>query len=273
MNAMAGIIRVTLLTALVLTCVPSVAQEIDVAGLERPDPQVQDQIERVVGAVVDANQGGPAETVLELVDGLERLVGNDRGKLLMQLAWYLSSAQGTEQTMGAAVLLDSLAFTDEEKIRAIATHLETDSSALRKVLVDMLSTVDRPNGGQPDFAPYRRVLGEWGDDPPPGLIRYLYDVSPGEAFLSLLLVYLDDGPERRSLALTQQAVATTRGGIPSDQRAALVDKFNALVEHEIWWIRLYAASILVDRPELGTPDTLPQLREDPNRLVREAAGA
>ena len=272
MNAMAKIIYVTLLTALVWTCLPSAAQGIDVAGLERPDPQVQDQIERVVAAVVEANQGGPADAVLELVDGLERLVGDDREKLLMQLAWYLSRAQGTEQTMGAAVLIDSLAFTDEEKIRAIAPHLENDNAELRKVLVDMLSTVDRPNGGQPDFAPYRRVLGEWGDDPPPGLIRYLYDVSPGEAFLSLLLVYQDDGPERRSLALTQQAVSTTGGGIPSEQRAALVEKFSVLVDHEIWWVRLYAASMLVGRPELGAPDALPRLREDPHPLVRDAAG-
>jgi len=264
---MTRILRLTLLAALVAACSPLVAQGVAVASPEQPDPQVQRQIHRVVEAIIDANKGGPAEAVLELVEGLERLVGNDRERLLIQVAWFLSRAEGTEQTMGGAVLIDALDFTDAEKIRAIAPRLETENTELRKVLEDLLSTVDRPDGGQPDFAPYRRVLGEWGNDPPQGLIRYMYDVSPDEAFLSLLLVYLEDGPERRSLALTQQALNTTSQG-----GSSAVKPFGALVEHEIWWVRLFAARVLVDRPELGTLDALVLLQEDPHPLVRDAAG-
>ena len=264
---MTRILRLTLLAALVAVCSPLVAQGVAVASPEQPDPQVQRQIHRVVEAIIDANKGGPAEAVLELVEGLERLVGNDRERLLIQVAWFLSRAEGPEQTMGGAVLIDALDFTDAEKTRAVAPQLETENTELRKVLEDLLSTVDRPDGGQPDFAPYRRVLGEWGNDPPQGLIRYMYDVSPDEAFLSLLLVYLEDGPERRSLALTQQALNTTSPG-----GSSAVKPFGALVEHEIWWVRLFAARVLVDRPELGTPDALVLLQEDPHPLVRDAAG-
>jgi len=264
---MTKIFRLMLPAVLVAACSVPVAQAVDVASPESPDSRVQNQIQRVVEAIVDANKGGPAEAVLELVDGLEQLVGNDRERLLAQVAWFLSRAEGTEQTMGGAVLIDSLAFSDAEKVRAVAPRLETEDPEFRKVLEDLLSTVDRPGGGQPDFAPYRRYLGELREDPPQGLTRYMYEVSPNEAFLSLLLVYLEDGPERRSLALTQQALSTTSPGGPS-----VVEEFGALAEHEIWWVRLYAVEVLVDRPELGTPDALERLREDPHPLVRDAAG-
>jgi hypothetical protein len=265
---MTKISRLLLLAVLVATSPALVAQGVDVASPEQPDPRVQSQIHRVVEAIIDANKGGPPEAVLELVDGLEMLVENDRERLLAQVAWFLSRAEGTEQTMGGAVLIDNLAFTDAEKVGAVAPRLETENAEFRKVLEDLLSTVDRPNGGQPDFAPYRRYLGALQGDPPQGLIRYMYEVSANEAFLSLLLVYLEDGPERRSLALTQQALSTTG----PEGTSAVEEQFAALAEHEIWWVRLFAVEVLVDRPEFGTSDTLVRLREDPHPLVRNAAG-
>ena len=94
--------------------------------------------------------------------------------------------------MGGALLLRYLEFSDEEKLTAVVPYLETDDSELRRVLREILRTVDRPDGDEPDFAAYVTYLREVGDDPPLALIRYMYEVSPDRTRSALARVD-DDG--------------------------------------------------------------------------------
>jgi len=158
-----------------------------------PDPEVQTGITRTVEAIVDAGRSGSEEEALQQIDRLEKTTAGDREALLLQLLLYLAEAKGTEQAMGGALLMNHLEFSIEEKIGVALSYLEADDRALQKLLRELLSTVDRPDGGEPDFRAYETVLHRDKNDPPLALIRYMFSVSPEEASRSLNRVTPDGG--------------------------------------------------------------------------------
>ena len=141
------------------------------------DADVQAQMQQVVEAVV-----GSTGDVAARIDSLAEMSGS-RDTLLVQIALFLRDADGTEEAMTGAVMLRHLRFNDDEKIATVIPHLETGDAGLRRVLYDLLGTIDRPSGGEPDFGPYLPLL--CGDFPPPGLVRYVYAVSPPVALRAM----------------------------------------------------------------------------------------
>jgi hypothetical protein len=156
------------------------------------EPLIQSQIRQTVRAIVDVSAGGSEEVVLVRIERLHVLVDADRERLLLQIAAFLSVSKGTELSMGGALLLDHLAFTDEEKISTVLPQLDTTDRYLKKVLQQLLATIDRIQSGVPDFDPYLPALRERLSDPPLALIRYMYDLSP-EVTVQTLRRVLPDG--------------------------------------------------------------------------------
>jgi hypothetical protein len=180
-------------------------------SLERDDA-IQARITDVVTAMV---QDG---TTHEQVEALRQAADGRREALLMQLALFLDDSESTEESMVGALLVQALEFTPEEKLTAVLPHLETEPASLRTVLAEILGTIDRPDGGTPDFAFYEQWLRQHGREPNAALIRYMYQVSPGVALAGMTRVFSDNetaAANPADVAALEALVAKHEGLSPS----------------------------------------------------------
>jgi hypothetical protein len=230
------------------------------------DAEVQAQLRRVVDAIVGTSGDAAA--------GFDRLaeMAPSRNELLIEIAIFLRDARGTEEAMGGALVLDQLGFTAEEKIAAVVPRLDTPDPALRKVLYELLGTVDRAGGGEPEFGVYLPLLA--GDSPAPGLIRYLYRVSPSGAVDAMRRAHpgaVSAGAERDVAEVDAHLRSRSRGERPvaTAQREAAAS-LERLSRSPLWWLRLYAASALREEPALASQEIRTRLDKDENALVRSA---
>jgi hypothetical protein len=240
------------------------------AGTPEARPAAQARVESLVMAIVAKNRGEPAADLPAMAEQLQRSMDDDREALLLQLVLYVSAKSGNERMMGAALLIDSYSFTNEERIAALVPHLETDDPRLRDVMWDVLSTVDRPQGGRPDFGPYETVLRA-SDPAPAGLTRYLYEVSPIDALDVMARTHAADEASvtavRRARGLEELRARQEPGAGLGSERAR--GEIDALSRDAAWWVRLYVAYFLRARPDLGSPVIVERLRSDEHELVRE----
>ena len=243
-------------------------------GRALPDPEFQSRIDDVVKAVARQD-----ERASERLDALVGFAGQRRRELLLQLALYLADSTGTEQSMPGALILDQLRFTPDEKVDTALPNLRDASEPLRKVLTELLGTVDRPGGAAADFSVYESRLRAAQPSPleRDALIRYMYEVSPDAAVRTLARVHggaanrpQEPGDQVALLAriVSRHADATSAWspeGITL-ARAAL----EKLSKDPAWWRRAYAAAILREHRELATAALTERLTGDPSPLVRGA---
>jgi hypothetical protein len=142
MTARRGI-RIVVLVGLLAFVSLSVTESIAASPSQQ---SVQARIAEVVRAIAEANRGGDGGEIPAMADELSRLTDGDRDSLLLELVRYLAGHPGNEPAMGAALLIDYYAFTDDEKIGALAPHVGTDDARLRDAIWEVLGTVDRPQG-------------------------------------------------------------------------------------------------------------------------------
>jgi hypothetical protein len=240
-----------------LACALLVATVLAGPVVAEADPVVSREIDRVVTAIVGAGAGEGTEEVLARIERLERAVDGDRERLLLELAAYLSTADGTEQAMGAALLLDHLRFSSEEIVRAVAPRIGTDDAPLERVYRELLATVDRPTAGEPDFAAYVIYLRSSRVDPPAPLIDYLYSIAPAAGLAALAEVYARNGPERDEFQRAAEAVRSAlavRGETAAGNQADARARLEALSRSDVWWVRSFVGRILEIAPELGSPE-------------------
>jgi len=235
------------------------------AGRPRGDADIQGTIEQAVDAVVRQDVGAG-----ERFQALRQLALGRRDEVLLQLALYLSLSTGTERSMAGALILQRLEFTPEEKLDVALPNLASADPALRGVLTELLGTIDRAEGGEPDFRLYEARIMKGRLSPPPALIRYIYEVSPDAALRSMERVYGTVGAgatiEALKEILSRRDASTAWSARDLAQaRAAL----EALGADPAWWRRLYVASLLRRDPELATPALTDRLRNDSNHLVRD----
>lgn len=203
-----------------------------------------------------------------------REAGKDRRtEMLKEIAAFLSDSNSTEQSMAGALILNRLEFTADEKIDVALAGLPTAAPPLRRVLTDLLSTVDRPEGAEPDFAVYESRLRKPG--PPPALIRYLYDVSPEAAVGIMERVFgagAAGGSGEKVQIVTRILSRAGAGAAPTERDLAEARRaLEALAADEAaWWRRLYVAALLSREPALATPQLTSRLRHDADPRVREA---
>lgn len=236
-----------------------------------PSPERDDAIQaRITDVVTAMVQDGTSQ---EQVEALRQAADGRREALLVQLALFLGDSESTEESMVGALLVQALEFTPEEKLTAVLPYLETEPASLRTVLAEILGTIDRPDGGTPDFAFYEQWLGQHGREPNAALIRYMYQVSPGMALAGMTRVFGDDepaGPDPGDVASLEALIARHEGLLPwtEGERADAGAVLNRLAEAPSWWARLYAAATLRDEPELGTSALRARLAADQDPLVR-----
>ena len=265
MTFRAGICLIVLATLLSAPCAAPPASE------PAPRPAVQDRIERLVASIAAVNRGEPDEGIPAKADGLQGVADGDRESLLLQLVLFLAKHPENEPTMGAALLIDFYQFTKAEKIAALVPYLDTDDGRLRDAMYQVLSTVDRPDGAGPDFAPYDAVLRD-SENASAGLIRYLYEVSPIDALAATARAYAGDDAAaravRRALQLERLRAGQDAGRTADSEQARR--EVDALSRDAAWWLRLYAAHLVRTDPDLGSPEIVERLRSDSHGLVQQA---
>ena len=147
-----------------------------------PDPEqvAQQRIGEIVDAIVDANSGQPAPDIEEMAESLRRSIGRNRAQLLRQLWIYRATNPGNESAMSSALLLSYYEFTPSEMREALAPLLEARDATVRSSVLELLTSIDTAHGTRPDLSLYAGILGQH-DQPPLGLVRYLYSLSPIDA--------------------------------------------------------------------------------------------
>ena len=177
--------------------------------------------------------------------------------------------------MAAALLLPQLSFAPREMIETLVPQLDSTRPTLRRVLTEMLGTIDRHEGGEADFRVYESWLAARGGAPPSSLVRYLYTVSPDEALLSMRRVYGGPAPPHgadEALGDMKQLLARRDAARPwtDGERQHALSLLETLGRDPAWWVRRYAATIVTGNPELGSTPLSRRLKDDPEPLVRDA---
>jgi len=256
---------IALLTGLVLC-----SMALGAAPCPERDEAIQARINDVVTAMVQDGTTG------EQVEALRQAADGRREALLVQLALFLGDSESTEESSVGALLVQALEFTPDEKLTAVLPHLDAEPASLRKVLTEILSTIDRPDGGTPDFAFYEQWLRQHGREPSAALIRYMYQVSPGMALAGMTRVFSGEGtaaPNPAGVSALETLVARHEGLLPwtEGERADAGEVLDRLADDPSWWVRLYAAATLQKETGLGTPALRARLAADQDALVRSVA--
>jgi hypothetical protein len=249
-----------------------------------PDPKLQDLIRRTVSrpgrplaeqedafyAGLRAMRTMPPE---KLAPQLVYFAAKEEGKLGEAAGWAviellrLRFAQGPYDFFLALVpLLDS----DDEKIRELAAAY-FDYACLAHL---NLSPGMGPGGGAyyRDLAPALR-----GKEaaPPRGLVRHLY-TYPDVGLRTMVEHYLPEGaPDRKPVLWGQHVIADTlwrqQHGFLENGRVdpAAAEQADKLSRHDRWWVRLYVAAVLRDRPAFRTKALVDRLQRDSNEMVKQ----
>lgn len=260
--------RILVMTTILLTARNVAVGETPAEPAPRVDTGIRLLIEQAVGAIVRNDKDLP-----ERLDALRDPGIGDRRTVLLQIALYLANSTGTEQSMSGAAIVHQLAFTPTEKLETILPHMDGASPQLLHVFTELLSTIDRPEGGSPDFSFYETWIGKANHSPPSRFIRYLYEVSPEVALASMERVY-GVGPgqsdtSKKNLDQLRRLIALRESGASwSDHdRARVVTTLESISTDSAWWRRLYAATILARNPDLASPEMTKRLKTDPNPIV------
>ena len=234
------------------------------SGLEA-DAGVQAQIRAVMDAIVDEDASAAAE--LETLRGLA-----GRETILLQLVLFFEASTSTEESMSGALIFHELGFTEQEKLDAILPHLGTENAARREALADVLSTIDRPDGGKPEFAFYVEWMKRSGPPSTP-LVRYMYEVSPQAALAAMAALYGEGVRRPRALTRVQDQVADAEALLrwTEDDRLDARSGLKTLAKDPTWWVRAYAAAVLAEHEELRTKALMASLADDENDVVRALA--
>lgn len=239
----------------------------------RPDPVLREGLRALLAARDEAGFRSALAT-------LEAAAGDEHERLVTQLFEFSRQATDTREAMLFGVVTDQLRIPAEHVVRALVPLLELPDAGLRRDLDGTLSEFeDRSAERGASFTIYRPYLEQ---EPPPGLVRHLFEADPDAALLALMRAQPLEPGELRRLLWAQHEVADglwkLRFGFlaPEDLARELPEmsrQLGILARHARWWARLYAARVVFEVPLLAAAADLNALSQDANPLVREFARA
>ena len=255
----------TLLAGLTLAVLPQEAAP-------RPDPALQDGLRRVL-------QAATPEAQRAALDFLRANAGPAHARLVPQVFLFLEAARETREAMLAGFVMAELAVPPADAVAALVPMLATDDAGRRAALGRVLSEYEDPSLDRgSDFSVYRPFLEA---EPPPGLVRHLYEADPDAALLALTRAQVREQAELRALLLAGHELADLRwrllhGFLPrADLPGAAAGRaasLELLAHHPRWWARCAALQLAREEPGLRALLPLEALASDAHPLVRELAG-
>lgn len=223
-----------------------------------PDAKVQSLIEKVVAPVSAEDirifwQDGKKSKEAYFQE-LRNAAGGRDQNLVLQLMSYHSRATNMQQTAAVGFIIDQMNIPKTTFADVCLPLLDSEDESTRRLGSDWLTRADHnPQGGR-DFSRYENILRDRKQNPPQGLIRYMYWRDPQAAVETVARVYGQDVPEA-------EVAAKAKSGAKKS-----VDYFVGRPE---WWAHLYVAAMMETEPYLRTPELLKKLEQDDNPLVRE----
>ncbi len=190
----------------------------------------------------------------EKLEEIQNTAGGPQA-FVVQLLYFQSRAKDTMAAMLPVVIVEKLGISQDDMTSALLLHLETGDASVLKEAREWLGGLDYNRvSKQYDFSGYEGILREKKQNPPQGLIRYMYGRDPRAAVLSMSRVYGDKAVE------TELA-----DKLKGDPKAAL----QSLVDRPEWWAHLYVAETMKKEPQLRDAAILKKLEKDDNPLVKE----
>lgn len=223
----------------------------------KPNQEVQSFLHSLSSTNLQERQklfstGTKEELHQKLID-LQKIAGGEK-EIVLQLMYFHSYANGMEEAMLPGFVLDQLAITNSIFFDVCLPMLTSEDESTRQLGTKWLTRADHVPKGGVDFSRYESILREKKQNPPQGLIRYMYGRDPQAAVVTLARVYGKDVPE-------SEVTAKAKGSVKES-----VDYFVGRSE---WWAHLYVATMMEKEPYLRTPELVKKLEQDTDPLVRE----
>ena len=196
---------------------------------------------------------GTEEELRQRLADVQQAAGGEKA-MVVQLLYFSAHANGMEEAMLPGVILEQLATPNAVFAEVCLPLLDSEDEFTRRLGSDWLTRADFVSTGGVDFSRYENILRAKKQNPPQGLLRYMYERNPQVAVESVARVY---GPE----VLESEVAAKAQSGVKES-----VDYFAGRSE---WWAHLYVTSMMETEPYLRTPELLEKLEKDTNPIVRE----
>jgi len=196
---------------------------------------------------------GTQEELRQKLAEVQKMAGGDK-EMVLQLLYFSAHASGMEEAMLPGFILEQLAISKTDFAAAVLPLLDSEDESTRHLAAEHLPFADANTKGGVDFSRYETILREKKQNPPPGLIRYMYGRNPQAAVIAVARVYSPDVPE------TEVAVKAKSG---------VKESVNYFAGRSDWWAHLYVAAMMEKEPYLRTPELVKKLEQDTDPLVRE----
>ncbi|MBK8268538.1 MAG: hypothetical protein IPK83_09645 [Planctomycetes bacterium] len=241
-----------------------------------PFANYQDSFERLAKAADRASFDAEMARLVELI-------GTDQSTAIEQLLWYSTKHDQHEKTpalVGGVIKI--IGASNEAMIRALVPHLDNVDSELRgRAARWLVGCEDHSAVRPPDFSIYRAIIEEdirANREPQITLVRHMFQSDAAAALLTMVRAcQLRDPADIKPILWAEHTVADLlwkrRNGFvgPKDTSQEAVAELETLSRHSLWWVRLFAAEVIRNIPELATPGMKERLQSDENGAVREAA--
>lgn len=237
-----------------------------------PDPLIQSAIRGLV-----IRESG--EAFMDHLGVLREESGESFERLIPQLIYHSIRSKSTREGMVVPFIIDQLGIRDQHLVAALIPYLGTRDPQVERAVRNWLAgTEDRSYPRGPDYSQYRAFIAfkvQNGEEPPRGLVQYMYRAEPGLAMLTFMRAYgLAGRKEAKPILWAEHLVADVlwkwkhgflkRGVVEPEAVEALWD----LSDHPRWWARLYVAEIMRQHPPFRTDELIAVLLADPDESVR-----
>jgi len=229
-------------------------------------------IARIQAALEETAHSQSAEQLAAALQQLTAMGGPDYRDLIPQLVIFAMQPRDARTALLPGVVRGRLGITDAQFVDGLLPYLETPDRQQRAQMYNWLGGIDTADSQGREFGLYRTVIAARRDDPPLGLVRYMYDTDASVAVTTLAEVYATPSERqalRAALQPVEQAWARHRAGRPEPTPTAARTALTTLARNPAWWVRVYAATASAQMPELQTPELLKVLRADRHPLVQQ----
>lgn len=244
-----------------------------------PDPKIQAIISRVIDEYAKDQEHEDFRKALKMLD---ELAIKSPEILVPQLIYYSLHARNEKEAVGIMGVMGHLGTKVGYAMRqGLIPLLETSDKKTLEAVYGWLLGIDgheRPNE-ESNVMFYRKSLFSQKQAPPPGLVNYVYRLTPSKALL--LFGEIDSekpkvGEFPRDLMWSDHVVTTVKWRLRNLflQEGDLVQvrkELDTLSKHKGWYARRYVVEVMRENPKLGTPEIAERLKKDANPLVSEAA--
>jgi hypothetical protein len=282
------------------------AQELDVEELlVQPEPAIQSSIEKVANAL-NRNNVEARQLAADVLDA-----NADKREIVTQVAIFAAGPDEQQPLMALAVL-QLLDLPPNVIIEALAPYLNVDDVKVRSFVRDWFQGHDNAGSDESKLKPinfedYADYVRKRKEDIPNAFVEYLFERSPGRAFLVFVGTIPKSEAVKKLQAMREELEQQRPGGLDGlpqpragdgiEQNELLLaehvisntiwlrkyyfqDRFpealpeakrqlTMLAEREQWWARLYVAMIMKRHRELRQAEVLEKLSQDSKELVSE----